>query len=102
MGNTYSKVIMEDEKSEDNEEINDEAPPLAFSFQQINNKNENDAFDKKNINNINLNNDRENNNINLNDNKKNNKNALNINNSLDNAINFQFPYYYNSLLLMIV
>ena len=101
MGNTYSKVIREDEKSEENEEINDEAPPLAFSFHQIN-KNENVILDKKNINNINLNDDKENNNINLNDNKKNNifnKNALNINNSLDNAINFQFPYYYNSLLL---
>ena len=71
MGNTYSKVIREDEKSEENEEINDEAPPLAFSFHQIN-KNENDILDKKNINNINLNDNKDINNINLNDNRKNN------------------------------
>ena len=60
MGNTYSMVIREDEKSEENEEINDEAPPLAFSFHQIN-KNENVILDKKNINNINLNDNKDNN-----------------------------------------
>ena len=70
---------MEDEKYENTEEINDEAPPLPFLFQLFNDDNENDIQTKNNINDINLN-----------DNNESNIKELKENKSIDNDINFNY------------
>ena len=73
---------MEDEKSENNEEINDEAPPLPFLFQLFNDVNENDIQIKNNINDINLNDNNESNTKELKENKSINDINYNYNSSL--------------------